>query len=105
MKYKFLNNRIKNKRFHYSPLFYDKRKENLEIKKLYYTKVKNNNINKENPFLRDAIKRNWNNKQTRKKSNTNYNIRILSLIIILLFLGYFMFNGLGNINSIINKIW
>jgi len=105
MKYKFLNNRIKNKKFHYSPLFYDKRKEILEIKKSYYTKAKNNNINKENPFLRDSIKRNWNNKQTRKKSNTNYNIRILSLIIILLALVYFMFNGLGNINSIINKIW
>ena len=105
MKYRFLNNRIKNKKFRYSPLFYNERKENLEIKKSYYTKLKNNNINKENQFLRDAIKRNWNNKQTRKRSNTNYNIRILSLIIILLGLGYFIFNGIGNINSVINKIW
>ena len=46
MQFTFFNKKVQHKRFDYSPMYYDERKERLELKKAEYSKLANENLNR-----------------------------------------------------------
>ena len=107
MKFKFLANNIQNKRFDYAPMHYDERKERLELKKKEFDRLKNENISEREreDILRQNIKDSWSRQQHAQTQKSVSNYRIVLLIIILLVLGYFVFNGLDDVDNVVKKLW
>lgn len=107
MKFKFLNNQLRNKRFSYSPRYYDERKEKLDAKKAHYQRVEDGSYSDEEfkGYLRQNLREEWSRSQHRNKQNRSANIRVLLLIFLILALGYFIFFGLDHVDNIVKKLW
>lgn len=106
MKIKFLNNTLQNQRFNYNPRYYDERTEKLERLKERYAENKTEPSTEERKsMLRENMKENWSRTEIRKAHNTSSNIRIVLLIGLLLALGYFIFNGLDDVDTVVKKIF
>ncbi len=107
MKFRFLNKTIENQRFDYSPRYYDERKQRLERKKSQYQELEKEDISdyKRKELLRDSIKEGWSRAEYRQSANKSSNIRILILIALLVALGYFIFNGVDDVDTVVTKIW
>ena len=107
MKIKFLNNTLRNQRFQYNPMYFDERKNRLEAKKKQYEELESSDLSDERrkEICRDNIKGEWNRTQYRKSQNQSSNIRVLLLIGAILALGYFIFNGVDEVDTIVKNIW
>lgn len=107
MKFRFLNNTLENKRFDYNPRYYDDRKEALAQKREYYEKVKSGELSDDErrSKFRDNLKGELTRGEYRQGQNRSANIRVLLLIIVLTGLGYFIFNGLDDVDAIVNNLW
>lgn len=107
MKFRFLNKTIENQRFDYSPRYYDERKQRLDRKKAQYQELEKEDISeyKRKELLRDSIKEGWSRAEYRQNANKSSNIRILLLIALLVALGYFIFNGVDDVDTVVTKIW
>lgn len=107
MKFRFLNNTLENKRFDYTPRYYDDRKEAIERKKAYYEKLKTGELTDEERRLmfRESVKGELSRGQYRQGQNRSANIRVFLLLIVLIALGYFIFNGLDDVDTIVNNLW
>lgn len=107
MKFRFLNKTIENQQFNYSPMYYDERKQRLKRKKTCYHELKKEDMSeyKRKEILRDTIKEGWNRNEYIQNANKNSNIRVLILIAIILGLGYFIFNGVDEVDTVVTKIW
>ncbi|NVK63996.1 MAG: hypothetical protein HWE22_05385 [Flavobacteriales bacterium] len=107
MKFRFLNNTLQNKRFHYNSRYYDERKEALDQKKEYYRKMSNGELSDDD--RRSMFRANLNSElsrgEYRQSQNRSANIRVLVLIVVLLALGYFIFNGVSEVDTIVNNLW
>jgi hypothetical protein len=88
-------------------MYYDERKQRLERKKAQYQELEKEGVSefKRKEMLRDSIKEGWNRAEYRQSANKSSNIRILILIGILLALGYFIFNGVDEVDTVVTKIW
>lgn len=107
MKIRFLNKTIENRRFDYTPMYYDERKEALKNKKELYQRMKSGSLseNEKRQLLRDEMKQSWSRTNYRKSQEQISNFRIMILILLLLGLGYFIFNGIDDVDTIVKKIW
>lgn len=100
---KFLNSNIKPKRFGYFPRYYDARKEKTELKKKFYA---NEKLSEEERILLMREKMEEKRQENKVTKNTVYsqNTRTLVLISLVFVLGYFLLNGLDDIDKVIFKI-
>lgn len=107
MKIRFLNKTIEHKRFGYSPIYYDERKERLSEKKEQYRKLEDGEMSgdERRDILRSNLRQEFSRADYRKREKKTSNIRILLLIGVILALGYLVFNGMDDIDSIVNKLW
>lgn len=107
MKFKFLANTIKNKRFDYAPMYYDQRKEWLKLKKKEFDRLENKNLSDEDrkKILRRNMQESWSRTSNAQNERSTSNFRVLLLIVILLVLGYFVFNGISEVDTVVKKLW
>lgn len=107
MKFRFLNNTLENRRFDYNPRYYDDRKEAIERKKEYYEKLKTGELSDDErrTMFRESLKGELTRGEYRQGQNRSANIRVLILIAVLTALGYFIFNGLDDVDTIVNNLW
>ena len=91
MKFKFLANTIKNKRFDYAPRHYDERKERLVLKKKEFDRLENEDLSHEDrqKILRRNMQESWSRTANTQNQRSTSNFRVLLLIVILLVLGNF----------------
>ncbi len=107
MKIKFLNKTTQPKQFRYTPMYYDERKERIEEKKEYYRKLDEgdeSDADRVNAF-RSNLRNEWTRTEVRQSHFRASNLRILLLIGILLALGYFIFNGVDEVDTVVHKLW
>ncbi len=107
MKFQFLNKTFKNKQFDYSPRYYDERKERLALKKKEFEKLENSelNVNERKSILRSNMQNTWSRAKSSQKQKQSSNLRVLMLIGILLVLGYFILNGINEVDTVVKKLW
>ena len=107
MKFQFLNKTFKNKQFDYSPRYYDERKERLLLKKRQFEKLENDTLNAEDrkAILRNNMQNTWSRAQSSQKQKRSSNLRVLLLIGILIVLGYFVLNGINEVDTVVKKLW
>lgn len=107
MKLRFLNKTIQHRQFDYSPLYFDERKDRLNKKKELYSKLETGELSEDDrrEMLRNSIREEWSRTEHRKELNKKANIRILLLIALILILGYFIFNGVDQVDTVVKKLW
>lgn len=107
MKIRFLNKIIEHQRFQYNPMYYDERKERLDRKKDEYRKMEKGEMtdDERRKFFRENIREGFSRAEYRQNQNKSYNLRVLILIAIIVGLGYFIFNGLDDVDKVVKKIW
>lgn len=100
---KFLNSRLRPKRFAYFPRYYDERKEKLDLKRKLYA---DENLSEDDRVLimREKLREKRSSYQVNQNHLYNRNTRSLFLIFIVLVLGYFILNGLDDIDHVIFKL-
>ena len=107
MKFRFLNKTIENQRFDYTPRYYDERKQRLERKKALYKQLDEGTISdeKRREMFRENIQEGFSRSQVRQSAQKSSNMRILILIALMLALGYFIFNGVDDVDTVVTKMW
>lgn len=107
MKIKFLNKVTEPKRFRYTPMYYDERKERIEERKAHYKSTEDGTLSEDDRInaLRANLRSEWSRAEVRQSHFRSSNIRILILIGILLALGYFIFNGVDEVDTVVHKLW
>ena len=107
MKIRFLNKTIQHQRYQYNPRYYDERKERLDVKKKQYEELNKTDVSdeKRKAIFRDNIQGEWNRAQYRQNQQRTSNYRVLLLIGIILVLGYFIFNGVDEVDTVVKKLW
>jgi hypothetical protein len=83
--------------------FYDERKERLELKRKSYD-VRDLDQHERTDILKGKLRDTWSVGKTRQKANYEANFRVVVIICIILGLGYFVFNGLDDIDAVIHKL-
>lgn len=106
MKIRFLNKTVEHKRFSYSPMYYDERKEQLKERRERYRKLQSGelNLDERREMLRENLRNEYSRTDYRRTQQRKSNMRILLLVAILLALGYFIFNGLDQVEPIVKKL-
>ncbi len=107
MKFKFLANSIRNKRFDYSPMHYDERKERLDLKRKEFERLENSELHDEDrkTILRQNMQESWSRAKYAQNQRSSSNLRVLLLIAILFALGYLIFNGVDGVDQVVKKLW
>jgi hypothetical protein len=104
MAMKLFNTPSRYKRFSFYTRFYDERKERLELKKKQYEDLENATEEERKAIFREQMRDSWAMGKEREGAKFQSNIRILILIAIILILGYFVFNGLEQIESVVFRL-
>jgi len=104
MALKFFNTKQQHKRFDFMPRYYDERKERLELKRKQFEENENLSEKERAQALREQLRDNWSHGKMRQQANYQANFRILILIGAIVILGYFIFNGLDDVDQVIHKI-
>lgn len=107
MKFRFLNKTIENKRFKYSPMYYDEQKEYLELKKSQYRDLEEDeqSIETRKAILRQEMSTGWSRAQHATQARKTSNVRVVFLIGIILILGYFILYGMDQLDTVVEKLW
>ena len=107
MKLRFLKNNISNRKYDYNPMYYDERKERLEAKKKQFAKLENGEMSEAEriSILRQNIRGEWSRSETRQKGRSSANLRTILLVVIIFALGYFIFFGVDQVETIVNNLW
>lgn len=107
MKFQFLSKTAQHKRFDFSPMYYDERKERLELKKKEFKVLENEELSADDrkSILRNNMQNTWTRSKQFNKQKQSANYRVLLLIGILLALGYFIFNGVNEVDTVVKKLW
>ena len=107
MKFRFLNKTIENQRFNYNPMYYNERKERLDRKREQYQKLEDNSLSDTDrrEMFRENLKEGFSGGQYRQAQQRSSNIRVLILIGLILVLGYFIFNGVSEVDTVVKKLW
>lgn len=88
-------------------MYYDERKERLELKKKEIEAMESQNLSEEDRkrILRSNMQSTWTRSQNTHKQKQSANLRVLLLIGVLLALGYFIFNGVNEVDTVVKKLW
>lgn len=107
MKLRFLNRTIENQRFNYNPMYYDERQERLERKKRQYRSLENEPVSEERrkELFRENLQEGFSRAKYRQTQQRSSNLRVVILIGIIVVLGYFIFNGVDQVDTIVKKLW
>ena len=107
MKFRFLNKTIEHQRFQYNPIYYNERKERLERKKKQYQKLNEDAVSDDErkEYFKDSLKENWSRSGFRQSQQRSSNIRVLLLVGLILALGYFIFNGVDEVDTVVKNLW
>lgn len=107
MKFRFLNKTFENRRFDYTPMYYDERKESLDRRKKQYKKLQEKGMSDDErtEFFKDNLRKEWSRTNVRSEGYRSANIRTLLLIVLIVGLGYLIFNGLDDVDTIVKKIF
>ena len=89
------------RRFNFYTRFYDENKERLDLKRKQYHNNEISSFEERKLIFKEQLKENWSINKSKSSLNLSYNIRILSLIGLILLLGYFILNGLEIIERVI----
>jgi len=87
-------------------MHYDERKERLELKKAQFESLKREDLTEEErrKILRQNMSESWSRGSNVEKQRSSANLRVFLLIILILILGYFIFNGLDDVDVVVKKI-
>lgn len=107
MKFKFLKNTVQPQRFNYNPMYYDERKERLQKKREMYERMDSLSpeSDERRTMFRDNLRENWSRTEYRQSQVRGSNLRILLLIGLILALGYFVFNGLDDVDTVVKSLF
>lgn len=107
MKFQFLSKTRSNKRFDYRPMYYDERKERLNKKKEQFARIESGEVSDEQrkEMLRASLKGSWKRQQSAQNERNKSSMRFLLLLVGLLALGYFLLNGLDDVDTVVKKLW
>jgi len=107
MKFRFINNTIKNRRYDYTPMYFDERKERLEAKKKQYARMENGEMTDEErrAIFKSNMRNEWSRAEYRKKARSSANLRTFILVLVIIALGYFIFNGVDQVDTIVKNLW
>lgn len=107
MKFKFLNNTLQNRKFDYQPRYYDERKERLERKKKQYERAESGEMTAEErrEMLRESMRGEWERADYRQRQRNSSNIRIFVLVLLLVGLCYFLFFGIDEVDTVVERLW
>jgi hypothetical protein len=88
-------------------MYYDERKERLDAKKRQYEKMENGELSSEErtSILRENIRSEWSRTEIRKSAKSSSNIRVFVLIVIIVALGYLVFNGMDQVETVVTRLW
>jgi hypothetical protein len=88
-------------------MYYDERKDRLKARKERFEKLNSGELSTEErrDMLRENMRNEWSRADYRQKQRSASNLRTLILIAILVALGYFVFNGVDEVDVIVEKIW
>ncbi|MBU2020487.1 MAG: hypothetical protein KJ941_12645 [Bacteroidetes bacterium] len=107
MKFRFLTKTVQNKKFDYSPMYYDERKERLELKKREFERIQKGDISDQErkEILRRNMQASWTRSKNTSKQKQSANYRVILLIIIILAVGYFFLDGMDEVDNVVKKLW
>lgn len=107
MKIKFLNRTVDPKRFAYNPRYYDEQKERLNQRREHYRKVHSGEYSEDDrrEHFKQNLRAEWSRSEIRHQNKRSANIRTLILVVIIVALGFFIFNGVDEVDTIVNKVW
>ena len=100
---KFLNSNIKPKKFGFFPRYYDARKEKTDLKKKFYSGEQLSDGERV-MLMREKIEEQKQENRVSKNSVYSQNTRTLVLLSVIIVLGYFLLNGLDEIDRVIFKL-
>jgi hypothetical protein len=109
MKIRFLTKVSQHKRFSFYPRYYDERKERIvSLRKKY---EQEDNQNEENSLgferkemLKQSISDSWKRGKNSHHSDAKANKRVLLIISLILVIGYFIFSGSNNVETIVHTL-
>jgi hypothetical protein len=106
MQFKFLNKTFKPKQFDYSPMYYDERKERLELKKAQFERLSDEELSDEERrnMLRQSMHETWDRSKHAQQQRYSSNMRTIILLVVIVVLGYFIFNGLDDVDTVVKKL-
>ncbi len=107
MKIRFLNKTVSHQRYQYNPRYYDERKERLRAKKKQYEELEKSDVSDDRikEIFKENLQGEWSRAQHRQNTNRTSNFRVMLLIVIILVLGYFIFNGVDEVDTVVKKLW
>lgn len=107
MKFQFLNKTIRHRQYDYTPMYYDERKEQLDKKRELYERIESGQITAEErrEMLRDNLRSEYSRADYRQRQKSTSNLRIFLLIGLILALGYLVFNGVDEVDTVVKKLW
>lgn len=107
MKFKFLNNTLQNRKFDYQPMYYDERRERIQKKKEQLRRAEAGEMTPEErrELLRESMRGEWERADYRQRQTRSSNVRIFTLILVLLGLFYFLFFGIDQVETIVERLW
>ncbi|HIP31216.1 MAG TPA: hypothetical protein EYG86_00495 [Crocinitomicaceae bacterium] len=107
MKIRFLNKTVSHQRYQYNPRYYDERKERLRAKKKQYEELEKSDVSddRRKEIFKENLQGEWSRAQHRQNTNRTSNFRVMLLIVIILVLGYFIFNGVDEVDTVVKKLW
>ncbi len=100
---KFLNSNIKPKKFGFFPRYYNARKEKTDLKKKFYS-GENLSDAERVMLMREKIEEQKQENRVTKNSVYSQNTRTIVLLSVIIVLGYFLLNGLDEIDRVILKL-
>jgi hypothetical protein len=88
-------------------MYYNERKERLDRKREQYQKLEDNTISdaERRELFRENLKEGFSRAHYRQTQQRSSNIRVLILIGLILLLGYFVFNGVNEVDTVVKKLW
>lgn len=107
MKFRFLNKTFENRQFDYTPMHYDERKERLDLKKEQYRKIKTSELSDDDrkQMLKERMHSEWSGTEFRQTARKNANMRTIVLVVLIVALGYFIFNGVDEVDTVVKKVF
>ncbi|MGY8927104.1 MAG: hypothetical protein ACKVJC_07395, partial [Flavobacteriales bacterium] len=87
--------------------YYDERKIQLDKKKKLYQELDENEVSetRRTEIFKENIKGEWSRAQYRQSQQKSSNMRVVLLITLIIALGYFVFNGVDQVDTIVNNLW
>lgn len=81
----------RNRRFNYTPRYYDERKERIENLKKLYGEGEEGKSEIQRELLRDQMKRSWTNNSNLAKQKRAANLRLIIILALILLAVYLIF--------------